>query len=275
MARKIVFTSGKGGVGKTTVCANLGVKLASMGLRVVMVDLDIGLNNLDVVMGIENKIVYDIVDCLENKCRIRQALVQDFRYPNLYILPSSHLFSSKSVNAHNLKMIVDTLAVSYDYVLIDCPAGIDIGFHRAVFCADEALVVTTPHISSIRDADKVISVLKSYNLISTKLIVNRIRGDLVLNGEMVEATRIAKLLKTDLLGVIADEDILGSQIAGKILKTQNKNLNSIDILGLNLHNGTNHVYDYMSKYRGLFGNLKRVLRGKLWKMMPKIVCKEH
>jgi len=264
MARKIVFTSGKGGVGKTTVCANLGVKLASMGQRVVMLDLDIGLNNLDVVMGIENKIVFDIVDCLENKCRVRQALVQDFRYPNLYVLPSSHLFSSNSVNAHAIKLIVDTLAVSFDYVLIDCPAGIDIGFHRAVFCAEEALVVTTPHISSIRDADKVISVLKSYNLISTKLIINRIRGDLVLNGEMVEATRIARLLKTELIGVISDEDILGSQIAGRTIKNDPKHPSSIDLLGLNIHNGTNFIYDYMSKYRGLFGNIKRNLRGKLW-----------
>ena len=264
MARKIVFTSGKGGVGKTTVCANIGIKLASMGLRVVMLDLDIGLNNLDVVMGIENKIVFDIVDCLENKCRVKQALVQDYKYPNLYVLPSSHLFSSNSVNAHAIKLIVDALAVSFDYVLIDCPAGIDIGFHRAVFCADEAFVVTTPHISSIRDADKVISVLKSYNLASIKLIVNRIRGDLVLNGEMVDADRIAKLLKVDLIGVVQDEDTLGSQIAGKILRQNNfKNPTSIDILGMNIHNGTSYIFDYMSKYRGLFGNIKRNLRRKL------------
>lgn len=264
MARKIVFTSGKGGVGKTTVCANIGIKLASMGLRVVMLDLDIGLNNLDVVMGIENKIVFDIVDCLENKCRVRQALVQDYRYPNLYVLPSSHLFSSNSVNAHAIKLIVDALAVSFDYVLIDCPAGIDVGFHRAVFCADEAFVVTTPHISSIRDADKVISVLKSYNLVSIKLIVNRIRGDLVLNGEMVDADRIARLLKTDLIGVVQDEDSLGSQIAGKTLRQNNlKKPTSIDLLGMNIHNGTSYIFDYMSKYRGLFGNIKRSLRRKL------------
>lgn len=263
MSRKIVFTSGKGGVGKTTICANLGVKLASMGNRVVMIDLDIGLNNLDVVMGIENRIVFDIVDCLENKCRVRQALVQDLKYPNLYVLPSSHLFSSNSVHAHSLKLIVDSLAVSFDYVLIDCPAGIDVGFHRAVFCADEAIVVTTPHISAIRDADKVISVLKSYNLVSTKLIVNRIRGDLVLNGEMVDAQRISKLLKTELLGVVTEEDDLGFQIAGKVVKQDFKHLSPIDVLGLNLHNGTNHIYDYTAKYRGLFGNIKRNLRRRI------------
>ena len=261
MSRTIVFTSGKGGVGKTTICANLGVKLASMGNRVVMLDLDIGLNNLDVVMGIENKIIYDIIDVLENKCRIKQALVQDFRYPNLYVLPSSHLFSSNSVNAHALKMITDSLAQIFDYVLIDCPAGIDIGFHRAVFCAKEAIVVTTPHISSIRDADKVIAVLKSYNLISTKLIVNRIRGDLVLNGEMVEAKRISHLLKTELLAVIPDEDVLGSQIAGKIMNE--KNNTPIDALALNLHNGTSHIYDYIGKYKGFWGGLKRKLRKKV------------
>ncbi len=269
MARKIVFTSGKGGVGKTTICANLGVKLAKMGQRVVMIDLDIGLNNLDVVMGIENKIVFDIIDCLENKCRVRQALVQDMRYPNLYVLPSSHLFASNNVNAHSLKLIIDSLGFTFDYVLIDCPAGIDIGFHRAVFCADEALVVTTPHISAIRDADKVLSVLKSYNLVSTKLVVNRIRGDLVLNGEMVEAGRISNLLKTELLGVVDEDDKLGIKLAGTNLKNDFKHLSSIDVLGLNLHNGTNYIYDYMAKYRGLFGNIKRSLRRKLWWMKPK------
>lgn len=261
MSRVIVFTSGKGGVGKTTICANLGVKLASMGNRVVMVDLDLGLNNLDVVMGIENKIVFDIVDVIENKCRIRQALVQDFRYPNLYVLPSSHLFSSNSVNAHSIKLITDSLSQLFDYVLIDCPAGIDIGFHRAVYCATEAIVVTTPHISSIRDADKVIAVLKSYNLISTKLVVNRIRGDLVLNGEMVEAKRISQLLKTPLAGIIPDTDILGSQIAGKIMNT--KNDTPIDALAMNIHNGTEYLYDYLSKYQGLFGSIKRNLRRKI------------
>lgn len=263
MSRKIVFTSGKGGVGKTTICANLGVKLAQMGQRVVMIDLDIGLNNLDVVMGIENRIVFDIVDCLENKCRVRQALVQDDKYPTLYTLPSSHLFSSNSVHAHSLKLIIDSLAQSFDYVLIDCPAGIDIGFHRAVFCADEAIVVTTPHISAIRDADKVIGVLKSYNLLSTKLVVNRIRGDLVMGGEMVEAERIAKLLKTELLGVVPDDDNLGIKIAGKFYKLNEKKLSAIDVLGLNLHNGTNYIFDYMARFRGLFGNIKRSLRRKL------------
>lgn len=261
MSRVIVFTSGKGGVGKTTICANLGVKLASMGNRVVMVDLDLGLNNLDVVMGIENKIVFDIVDVIENKCRIRQALVQDFRYPNLYVLPSSHLFSSNSVNAHSIKLITDSLSQLFDYVLIDCPAGIDIGFHRAVYCATEAIVVTTPHISSIRDADKVIAVLKSYNLVSTKIVVNRIRGDLVLNGEMVEAKRISQLLKTPLLGVIPDTDILGSQIAGKIMNA--KNDTPIDALAMNIHNGTEYLYDYLSKYQGIFGSIKRNLRRKI------------
>lgn len=261
MSRVIVFTSGKGGVGKTTICANLGVKLASMGSRVVMVDLDLGLNNLDVVMGIENKIVFDIVDVIENKCRIRQALVQDFRYPNLYVLPSSHLFSSNSVNAHSIKLITDSLSQLFDYVLIDCPAGIDIGFHRAVYCATEAIVVTTPHISSIRDADKVIAVLKSYNLVSTKLVVNRIRGDLVLNGEMVEAKRISQLLKTQLAGIIPDTDILGSQIAGKIMNQ--KNDTPIDALAMNIHNGTEYLYDYLSKYQGLFGSIKRNLRRKI------------
>ena len=194
MARKIVITSGKGGVGKTTICANLGVALARLNQRVVLVDVDIGLNNLDVVTGIENKIVYDIVDVIENKCRIKQALVQDLNYPNLYILPSAHSYNKSQVTAENVKKVIDNLNDVFDFVLIDCPAGIDEPFKRAVCGADEAIVVVTPHLSSLRDADKVLMMLTGFNLDSVSLVVNRVRGDMILDKEMLDSNKIAEIL---------------------------------------------------------------------------------
>ena len=194
MARIIVITSGKGGVGKTTVCANLGYALASMGLKVLMLDGDFGLNNLDVVMGVENKSVFDIVDVLNNRCRPRQALVQDFFVDNLYILPSNHAYTSQNIEYDKIKKIIEELAEGFDYVLLDCPAGIEGGFHRVVACANEAIVVTTPHLSALRDADKVVSLLHNYDINQPYLIVNRMRGDMVLDGDMLDVNTIKEYL---------------------------------------------------------------------------------
>ena len=182
MARKIVITSGKGGVGKTTVAANLGMRLAAMGERVVLADADFGLNNIDVVCGVENLVTYDIVDAIEGRCRTRQALVQHPEYPNLFILASNHTDPGKYISPQAVRLILDNLAPRFDYILIDSPAGIEGGFHRAVAAAEEALVVTTPHISSLRDADKVIAVLKSYKLKSVDLVINMVRGDMIVDG---------------------------------------------------------------------------------------------
>ena len=205
MARKIVICSGKGGVGKTAVCANLGMSLAKMGLRTVLIDTDIGLNNLDVAMGIENKIVYDIIDVIENRCRVKQALIPDTMYDNLCTL-ASHGQAAKKVTGANIKYIVNCLAESFDYILLDCPAGIEVGFHRAVAASDEAIIVTTPHISSIRDADKVISILNNYMIGSMSLIINRVRGDLILNYEMLDIDNIIELLGVMPLGVVPESD---------------------------------------------------------------------
>ena len=182
MARKIVITSGKGGVGKTTICANLGARLASLGFRVCLMDVDIGLNNLDVVMGIEKKVMFDIIDVIEGRCRAKQALVQDHRIQSLYVMPSAHSYSASNVTGDKIKEVIDALDPSFDYILIDCPAGVEAGFHRAVYSANEAIVVVTPHISSVRDADKVLSILAGYDLVHKSIIINRIRGDLVLSG---------------------------------------------------------------------------------------------
>ena len=155
MARRIVFTSGKGGVGKTTVCANLGISLSRLGFRVVLVDVDIGLNNLDIILGVDRHIVFDIFDVISGKCRAKQALVQEPKFPNLYILPSAKTSNNVRILGENIKNVINMLDSSFDYILIDCPAGVDDGFHRAVFSANEAIVIVTPHLSSIRDVSVV------------------------------------------------------------------------------------------------------------------------
>lgn len=260
MARKIVFTSGKGGVGKTTLTANLGRKLSMLGNRVVLLDVDIGLNNLDVIMNIENKVIYDIADVIEGKCRLKQALVQDVQYPSLFILPSNRLFSATKINSYNIQAVVNQLNETFDYILIDCPAGIDTGFHRAVFSASEAIVVTTPHISSIRDADKVLTILNSYKLQKIGLVINRVRGDLMLNGQMIDVKQICSLLKTDLLGVIPEDDRITTNSNMLNLKNQQ---DAFKMLAENIHFEKNQIFDYKLKYKGFFGGIKRSIRRRV------------
>ncbi|MEG1751716.1 MAG: septum site-determining protein MinD [Clostridia bacterium] len=262
MARRIVVTSGKGGVGKTTVCANLGAKLASFGFNVLLVDADMGLNNLDVVMGIENKIVFDVTDVIEARCRPEQALIEDKRYPSLKILPSAQSYSQAKATGEHLKYVLDMLESKYDYILIDCPAGVEAGFHRAVFPATEAIVVVTPHISSIRDADKIISILSAYNLQTKQLVINRVRGDLLLSGEMISNEEIVKFLKIQLLGVVPDDDDISTLATLGIISTQSKASRAFYLLAENLHNGTKKIYDCTKKYKGIIGNLRRSLKRK-------------
>lgn len=202
--RNIVITSGKGGVGKTTVTATLGRKLASQGYKVVLIDGDVGLNNLDVVTGIESRVVYDIGDVLAGKCRAFQALVSDTE-SSMRVLPSCK--DSTLLTAQAFRGVVDGFR-DFDFVLIDCPAGIEHGFHRAVSSANEAIVVTTPSVSAIRDADKVISLLASYRLADVSLVVNRVRPDMVARGEMLGAGEIGSLLHTPPIGVIPEDDMI-------------------------------------------------------------------
>lgn len=264
MARKIVITSGKGGVGKTTICANLGARLASFGFRVVLLDVDIGLNNLDVVIGLEKKVRFDIIDVVEKRCRVKQALIQDERFTNLYVMASAHSYAKSNVSADDIKTIVDELEHTFDYIIIDCPAGVESGFHRAVSSATEAVIVVTPHISSIRDADKVLSLLSSYDISNKGLIVNRIRGDLVLNGEMLEVDEIVNALNIPLLGVIPeDDDISALSSIGGIVASK-KAGRAFSLLTENLNEGTHKIYDYTMNYRGILGNLRRNLKRKMW-----------
>ena len=207
MAIKIVVTSGKGGVGKTTVCCNLAVQLAKKGKRVVVCDLDFGLNNVDVVLGIEHLALYDIVDAIEGRCRPRQALVRHPRFPTLFSL-SSNQVSERYVSPQAVRLILESVSPLFDYILIDSPAGIEDGFHRAASCADEALLVTTPHISAMRDADRVSGILKSYRLDRVGLVVNLMRKDLARRGDVMKAEEIARALSLPLLSVIPEEDKL-------------------------------------------------------------------
>ena len=264
MSRVIVVTSGKGGVGKTTVCANLGLNLAKNNYRVCVVDMDIGLNNLDVVTGVENKIVYDIVDVIEGKCRIKQALIQDINNPMLYIMPSAHTYNKARVTAENVKKVINQLNEYFDFVLIDCPAGIDEPFKRAVCGADEAIVVVTPHLSSLRDADKVIMMLSSFNIKEVSLVVNRIRGDMVLEKEILDAKKISDVLDVKLYGVIPEDDNISALLG--MGRTVNKNCESyyaFNILARNLFEDNKVIYDCTEKYKGFLGFFKRTIRKRI------------
>ena len=259
MSRVIVLTSGKGGVGKTTVTANLGIALASMGQRVCLVDIDFGLNNLDVVMGVENRVVYNIIDVLEGRCRVKQALVQDMNRKNLFVLPSGRCDFCHNVSGQNIKLLVESFAPLFDYVFFDCPAGIDVGFHRAVSCADEAIVVTTPSLTSLRDADKVISIINSYKLNKVNLIVNRARGDLIMSDKMLTPFDIQALLKIDLIGVLPEEDTVFLS-NGYALPKRSDSGRAYKILAGNVHKGTKKIYNTTKKYSGFFGSIRRSIK---------------
>ncbi len=256
MARKIVVTSGKGGVGKTTVATHLAVQLALKGQRVILCDADFGLNNVDVTAEIEGLVVYDIVDVIEGRCRAKQALVRHPRCGNLHILTSSHAAPERYVSPQSVKIVLDTLAPQFDFILIDCPAGIDEGFHRAVATADEAIVVTTPQITALRDADKVLTVLKSYRLNELSIVVNMLRGDLIVSGDMLSPNSIAELLKTPLLGVLPEE-------YGIFSGTKTDEHPAFQILANNLMTGGQKLYDVTKKYVGFMGNIRRVLKKTL------------
>ncbi|MCD7032927.1 septum site-determining protein MinD [Metabacillus sp. GX 13764] len=207
MGESIVVTSGKGGVGKTTTSANLGTALAIMGKRVCLVDTDIGLRNLDVVMGLENRIIYDLVDVVEGRCKIHQALVKDKRFDDLlFLLPAAQTSDKTAVSPEQMKKLIDELKQDYDYIIIDCPAGIEQGYKNAVAGADRAIVVTTPEISAVRDADRIIGLLEKEEIEPPKLVINRIRNHLVQNGDMLDVDEIVAHLSIDLIGIVADDD---------------------------------------------------------------------
>ena len=204
--KTIVITSGKGGVGKTTATANIGVALAMRDHRVVIVDTDIGLRNLDVIMGLENRIVYDLVNVIEGKCRLRQAMIQDKHGLELYLIPAAQTRDKDSIEPTQLRELCSNLEEEFDYVLIDCPAGIEQGFKNATAAAQEAIIVTTPEVAAIRDADRVIGLLEASELRRPRLIINRISADMVKRGDMMSQKDVESLLAIELIGLVpADE----------------------------------------------------------------------
>jgi septum site-determining protein MinD len=205
-ARVITITSGKGGVGKTTVTANLGVALAMRGQRVVTIDADIGLRNLDVMLGLENRIVYDLVDVVEGRCRLRQALVRDKRLQELYLLPAAQTRDKSAVRAEDMVRVCNELRESFDFLLIDSPAGIEQGFRNAVAPADEVLIVTNPEVAAVRDADRVIGLIEAEGKGPAWLIINRLKPEMVRRGDMLDTSAVLELLAIDLIGIIPEDE---------------------------------------------------------------------
>ena len=214
-ARVITITSGKGGVGKTTTTANIGVALALQGKRVVCLDADIGLRNLDVVLGLENRIVYDVVDVIEGRARLRQALIKDKRLPELHLLPASQKRDKSAVKPDQLAQVCRDLGADHDFILIDSAAGIEEGFRTALAPADEVIIVTNPEVSAVRDADRVIGLVEAAGKGPARVIVNRLKPDLVQRGDMLDTGDVLEMLAIELLGIVPeDESILVSTNRG-------------------------------------------------------------
>ena len=213
MAEVITITSGKGGVGKSTATANIAVGLAQVGQRVVAVDFDIGLRNLDMILGLENRIVYDVIDVMEGKCALSQALIQDKKTPNLSFLPASQSKDKTILDKQKVKTLIESLKEQFDYILLDSPAGIEGGFEHAIFWADRALVVVTPEVSSVRDSDRVIGIIDAKSDKAAKgakvqkhLIINRIKPELVENGSMLSSDDVLKILAIPLIGLVPEDE---------------------------------------------------------------------
>jgi septum site-determining protein MinD len=202
----VTITSGKGGVGKTTTTANIGVALALQGKRVVCIDADIGLRNLDVVMGLENRIVYDIVDVVEGRARLRQAMIKDKRLPELYLIPAAQTRDKSAVSPEQMQSLCADLKKDMDFVLVDSPAGIEQGFKNAIAGADEVLIVTTPEVSAVRDADRIIGLCEAAEKGTPRLIINRIRPSMVRRGDMLSVEDVLEVLAIDLIGIVPDDE---------------------------------------------------------------------
>ena len=264
MGEVIVITSGKGGVGKTTTTANLGAALAMQGKKVVLIDTDIGLRNLDVVMGLENRIVYDIVDVVEEKCKLRQALIKDKRYEELFLLPAAQTRDKSAVNEEQMRELTAKLKEEFDYILIDCPAGIEQGFKNAIAGANRAIVVTTAEISAIRDADRIIGLLESSEIRNPELVVNRLRPNMVRKGEMMDVSDIVDLLSIGLIGAVPDDEYVVTQTNKGEPVVQNRKAPSgkayIEIARRIL--GENIEVTIPGREKGFFEKLKKLFKRK-------------
>lgn len=261
MSQVIVITSGKGGVGKTTTTANLGVGLARLGKKVVLIDTDIGLRNLDVVLGLENRIVYDLVDVVSGVCTPKQAAIKDKRFEGLFLIPAAQTKDKDAVTVEQMQELCEKLKEEYDFIIIDCPAGIEQGFKNAIAGADKALIVTTPEVSAVRDADRIIGLLEANEIEEHYLIINRIRPDMVRRGDMMNVDDIIDILNIDLIGIVPDDQniiistnkgepavVNPKSLAGQGYRNITERLNGNNVPLMDLDGNT-----FLGKLKKLFG----------------------
>jgi septum site-determining protein MinD len=268
MSRIIVITSGKGGVGKTTTTANLGMALARRGRKVAVVDADFGLRNLDLLLGLENRVVYTAVDVLAGQCRLEQALVKDKRQPNLVLLPAAQNRTKDAINPDQMKQLVMALARAFNYVLIDCPAGIEMGFKNAIAAAQEALLITTPEIAPVRDADRVIGLLEANGIRRIHLVINRLRPAMVQANDMMSVEDVREILAVPLIGIVPDDEkVIASTNKGEpLVIAQNPSIAGIafDNIARRLEGEKVEFLDLNANNNGLFSRLRKVLETKLF-----------
>jgi septum site-determining protein MinD len=261
-ARVITITSGKGGVGKTTTTANVGVALALLGKRVVCLDGDIGLRNLDVVLGLENRIVYDLVDVIEGRCKLRQAMIKDKRLSELCLLPASQKRDKSAVRPDDLKKLCEDLRPDHDYILIDSAAGIEEGFRTAIAPADEVVIVTNPEVSAVRDADRVVGLVEAAEKGPARLIVNRLKPGLVQRGDMLDTSDVLDILAIDLIGIVPeDETVLISTNRGNPAAFDEKSRAGLAFRNIARRiTGEDVPFQTFREETGLFGRFSRLLR---------------
>ena len=265
MSRVIVITSGKGGVGKTTITANLGTAVAQLGKRVCLIDADFGLRNLDLLLGLEQRVVYTIIDALAGECALEKAIVKDKRTPGLHLLPAAQNRTKEAITPDQMKQVIEELSPNFDFIFVDCPAGIEMGFRNAISAATEALIVTTPEVAAVRDADRVVGLLESEDMGSIRLIVNRLRPEMVQLDEMLSVEDILDLLVVPLVGIIPDDKriitssnkgeplVLSPEISMPSIAIQNiaKRLNGIDAEFLDLMANQDNLMARIRRFLGL------------------------
>jgi septum site-determining protein MinD len=258
-ATVVTITSGKGGVGKTTTAANISAALAAVGQKVVCIDADIGLRNLDVVLGLENRIVYDLVDIIEGRCRLRQALIRDKRLPELFLIPAAQTRDKSAVSPSDMIRLADELRPEFDWIVIDSPAGIERGFRNAIAPADRVLVVTNPEVSAVRDADRIIGMIEAEEKGPAQLIINRIKPEMVKRNEMLSVEDVLELLAIDLIGLVPeDERVINSTNTGVPIVMDGKNKAGVafrDIAHRLL--GEDISFPNLEEEKGLFSRLSR------------------
>ncbi len=261
-AKIVTITSGKGGVGKTTATANIGVALASSGKKVACVDADIGLRNLDVVMGLENRIVYDLVDVVEGRCRLRQALIKDKRLPDLYLIPAAQTRDKTAVSPQDMITLTDELRDDFDWILIDSPAGIERGFRNALAPSDMVVIVTNPEVSAVRDADRIIGIIEAEEKGPGKLLLNRMKPEMIQRGDMLSTDDILDVLAIELIGIIPeDESVIVASNRGIPVALDTKTLAGKAYSNIALRLMGNEIpFDILEYNDGFIRRISRLIR---------------